>query len=161
MARRSDVQYDLNQLWKLFGVAAACEDDEVMQLAANSVTLLTEEAAAYDAELRARSACFFRRQDMLLPEESMWRHLWTFGTDTGLMHFCRAPRAVLLVRDSGGGHSIVRLYARASASSIAPMAAPQGVGWCQLSSAPCAAGGRLSHMSARMSPRVSWLRAVQ
>ena len=95
MARRSDVQYDLNQLWKLFGVAAACEDDEVMQLAANSVTLLTEEAAAYDAELRARSACFFRRQDMLLPEESMWRHLWTFGTDTGLVHFCRAPRAVL------------------------------------------------------------------
>jgi hypothetical protein len=66
MARRSDVQYDLNLLWKLFGVAAAYEDDEVMQLAANSVTLLTEEAAEYDAELRARSACFFGRQDMLL-----------------------------------------------------------------------------------------------
>ena len=94
MARRSDGQNDLNLLWKLFGVAAACEDDEIMQLTAYSVTLLTKEAAAYDAELRARSACF-RRQDMLLPEESMWRHLWTFGTDTGLVHFCRAPRAVL------------------------------------------------------------------
>ena len=154
MARRSDVQYDLNQLWKLFGVAAACEDDEVMQLAANSVTLLTEEAAAYDAELRARSACFFRRQDMLLPEESMWRHLWTFGTDTGLVHLCRAPRAVPLCVT--WSFDRFRMYAQASASSIAPlapMAMPQGVGWCQTSSAaPCAAGGRPPHMSARMSP---------
>ena len=97
MARRADVQYDLNNLYKGFSTSLALNDLDFAQLAAHHYHTLLLEAADYDAALRRQSRVQWMRLDLIRPSQSMWMHLWTAGSDMGLMHFMRVPRAVMLV----------------------------------------------------------------